>query len=148
MSQIPNYKSLYIFNFVKRIEWPIIEGQQNFYMTIIGDEETFKALQEVAKTKKIAERNLVVSQIKNLNQIEKADLIYVDYSKRKYLDALRKWINDKPILLITDYRNAKQSDINLLETNEGLEFLIRPDYINNKGLKISDQLINLAKKVD
>lgn len=144
--QMSNYKSLYLYNFIKRIEWPVVSADQNFTIVVMGDDETASALEQIAITKKAGERSIVVLNVKEATEIESADLIYVAYSKRKYIEELVLWIGNQSILLVSDYKNAELVDINLVENSDGLEFIIRPEKIRAKDLKLSDMLILLGKQ--
>ena len=146
--QMSNYKSLYLYNFIKRIEWPINEFDQDFVVVVIGDDETASAVSNIASAKKVSDRNIVVRKAKDVADLESADLIFVAFSKRKLIEELVVWIGNQPILLVSDYKNAELTDINLVETSDGLEFLIRPKRIRAKGLKLSDSLILLGKPDD
>lgn len=147
--QMANYKSLYIYNFIKRIEWPASESHpETFYLIVYGDSETADALEQIALTKKAGNREIIVQQINNLSDIESADLVLVGYNKRKDLKELSQLMNLSPVLVVADYKSAKESDINLVETDDGLEFIIRPESIRKKGLKLSDALILLGKQED
>lgn len=147
--QMANYKSLYIYNFIKRIEWPSSEKNPGeFHIIVYGDQQTATALQQIAATKKAGSSNIIVQQISDLSELDNADLIYVGVSKRKDLEKLAQLIHLSPVLLVTDSKNAKESDINLMETGDGLEFIIRPESIKKKGLKLSDSLILLGEQED
>jgi len=146
MGQMSNYKSLYIYNFIKRIEWPNTDQQENFVIVVMGDQETFDALKNISTTKKVGEQNIIVRDFRSLDSITNINLIYVGYSKRKHLNKLEELIGKQAILLVSDYKNSKIADINFEETSKGLEFIIRPKKIDNKGLKISDDLIQLGKQ--
>ena len=146
MGQMSNYKSLYIYNFVKRIEWPNTAQQQNFVIVVMGDDATYDALQEISLTKKAGDQEIIIRDIRSLDDITSINLIYVDYSKRKHLGELEKLIGKQPILLVSDYKNSKVADITFMETSKGLEFIIRPKKIEKKGMKISDNLIQLGKQ--
>ncbi len=145
--QMANYKSLYIYNFIKRIEWPSSEKDPGeFHLIVYGDQQTAEALQQIAANKKAGSRDIIVEQMSDLSELENADLIYVGFSERKDIKELAQLIHLSPVLLVADYKNAKESDINLMETDDGLEFIIRPEFIRKKGLKLSDSLILLGKQ--
>ena len=144
--QMSNYKALYIYNFIKRIEWPIEQSDETFHIVIFGDKDTYKSISKIAKAKLAGDRPIQVDYIDDVEDLVLADLIYVDYSKRKYISEVDSWIKNRPILLVSDYKNAKLTDINLLETSDGLEFIIRPELIRDKDLKLSDMLIQLGKR--
>ena len=147
--QMANYKSLYVYNFIKRIEWPSSEeNRASFNILVIGDNTTADAIHQISLNKKSGTRIIEVFQNDNPESFENIDLIYVGYSKRKELDDIALKIGSAPILLVSDYKHAKESDINFMETSDGLEFTIRPKKIRKKGLKINDSLILLGKQED
>ncbi len=143
--QMSNYKSLYIYNFIKRIEWPAVQTDEAFHIVIYGDRGTYESISKIADSKLAGDRPIEVEYIDDVEDILTADLIYVDFSKRKYIPKINSWIKNRPILLVSDYKNAKLTDINLIETSDGLEFVIRPELIRDKNLKLSDMLVQLAK---
>lgn len=145
MGQMSNYKSLYLYNFIKRIEWPATNSDQPFEILVYGDEETFLAIKQIAETKKAGDRSIEVFYSERVEEFKLVDLIYVDYSNRKSIPELISWIANQSILLVSDYKNAELTDINLIETSDGIDFIIRPDIIRDKELKLSDMLIQLGK---
>lgn len=148
VGQMSSYKSLYIYNFIKRIEWPATESSLAFVVIVMGDHETFLALDNISKTKKIGERRIEVQEAITISDIENADLIYIAYSKRRSINEAVDWISNKPILLVSDYKSSKIVDINLVESTNELKFMVHPEKIRKKGLKVSDYLIQLGKHED
>jgi len=148
IGQMSNYKSLYIYNFIKRIEWPASLNQEKFVIIVMGDKETYGALKQISENKKIGEQEIKVLDAESITDIVNINLIYVGYSDRKHISNIADLIGDLPILLVSDYKNSEAADINFKENDEGLEFIIRPTKIKKKGMKISDNLIQLGKKDD
>jgi len=143
-----NYKSLYIYHFIKRIEWPKSPDNKDFVIIVMGDDKTLAALQQIAISKTVNQKKIRVSNTNNLDSISNINLIYVGYSKRKYIAELAKLIGKQPILLVSETKNNHFTDINLLEDDDGLEFDVIVENIRKKGLKISDDLLKLSKQKD
>jgi len=148
MGQMSNYKSLYIYHFIKRIEWPKSPDNKDFVIIVMGDDKTLAALQQIAISKTVNQKKIRVSNTNNLDSISNINLIYVGYSKRKYIAELAKLIGKQPILLVSETKNNHFTDINLLEDDDGLEFDVIVENIRKKGLKISDDLLKLSKQKD
>ena len=148
MGQMSNYKSLYIYHFIKRIEWPkeVIQGE--FIIAVVGDKETYNALNQISKRKQNDHIPIVVNYYQDANEIENANLIFFGSSKRKNLESIIKKFDNKPILLICDKGENTKVDICLIENNDELNFIVHSQKIKSKGLKISADLIQLSSNND
>ncbi len=145
-SQLANYKTLYLYNFIKRIEWPKHSKDGNFKVYIIAsDDGIYQSMKQIAETKKAGDRTIDVIRVYHPGEIGNADLVFIDYSNRRFIEETALRIGAKPILLVADFKAAEGTDINFIETSDGLDFLIRPQHIKEKGLKVSDMLIQLGK---
>ncbi len=145
-SQLANYKTLYLYNFIKRIEWPNQTKESAFRLVILSEnDEIYNSMKAIAGTKKVGERAIEVVRVSRPTEIFKADLIFIDYSNRRYIEEIVLLAGNRPILLVADYKATEGTDINFIETSDGLDFLIRPQHIKGKGLKVSDMLIQLGK---
>jgi len=76
--QMSNYKSLYIYNFIKRIEWPIVQSDETFHIVIYGDRDTFESLVKIAESKLAGDRPIKVEYIDEAEGIE----VYVNGNRR------------------------------------------------------------------
>ena len=148
MGQISNYKSLYIYHFIKRIKWPkeVIQGE--FIIAVIGDEETYDALNQISKSKQSDHTPIVVNYYQEAKDIKNAHLIFFGSSKKKNLESIINKIANKPILLISDKIENTKADICLIENNDELKFIVHPQKIKAKGLKISADLVQLSSNND
>lgn len=144
MGQMPYYKSLYIYHFIKRIEWPEITGQNQFRIAVVGDKDTYEALVKISKDKKVSDLPLQVVYADDASDLDIVNLVYVDYSKRKSLKQISNTISQKAVLLVSDDKNSPLVDICLIEKSEELNFIIHPEKIRSKGLKIHTDLIKLG----
>ena len=144
MGQMSNYKSLYIYHFIKRIEWPKEAIHGEFIITVIGDKETYNALNQISKRKQNDLIPIVVNFYQEAKDIKNAHLVFLGSSKKKTLESIITEIDNKPILLICDKGENTQADIYLIENNDELNFIVHPQKIKAKGLKISADLIQLS----
>jgi len=144
MGQMSNYKSLYIYHFIKRIEWPNEAIKDKFVIAVVGDKETYDALNQISKRKQGDQTPIIVNYYQDSNDIEHANLIFLGNSKKKNIESYINVIADKPILLICDKNEYSKADICLIENNDELNFTVHPQKIRAKGLKISADLIQLS----
>src|SRR3989339_243799 len=70
--------SAYIYNFAKNIQWQTEDSLNEFHFLIIGQDETiFRELTTLSETKTIRNKAIRVSSSTSLNNIDKAQLIFV-----------------------------------------------------------------------
>ncbi len=173
-------KSAFIFNFMKFVEWPDLNGTQPqagvksqakpLVIGIVGQNPFGKAFDAVAE-KKIKNRPIKIVQIDGVNQfVEKnpqsgtmdayrkassdaiggCHLLYVCRSEKNSVAELLKMLGDKPILTVSDNDNFVQAGgmIGLVMENNKIRFDIHLGIAESKKLKISSQLLNLARYVE
>ena len=70
-AQMGKFQALYIFNFAKEIGWPKTDEQNDFVITVIGDNGVASELNKLAKTKKVGSRNVVIKEASSINGISK-----------------------------------------------------------------------------
>lgn len=151
-AQETDYKaySLYVYNFMKYIEWPENQDHGDFIIAVFGKSAIEKELQNLAAKKKIRGRNIVVKSISNLEQLDHCQLLYITREKsNQTMDAADR-LSGKGILIVGEreglaYRGAALS-FAVTESDE-LSFDINKRVIEQQRLKISGTLIQLGAVV-
>ena len=139
--------SAYIYNFAKNIQWQNEDSINEFHFLIIGqDENILQELTTLSKTKNIRNKPIRVSSTLSLNEIDKAQLIFVTKGNEENLLNIFDRVEGKNILIVSDnYKNKKIVMINFLDSKEGnLLFEINKANIINQHLDIMQDMILLG----
>src|SRR3954470_9508528 len=82
-AQETDYKAytLFIYNFMKYVEWPEAQSKGDFVLAVLGDSPISKELQTLAATKKLKGRNIVVKKVDTPEQAEGCQLLFIPSSK-------------------------------------------------------------------
>jgi len=148
-AQETDYKAytLFIYNFMKYVEWPEAQSKGDFVLAVMGDSPITKELQTLASTKKLKGRNIVIKKVDTPEQAEGCQLLFVPNSKSNMVKTLKDQTKDKPILIVGEREGLAKKGAGLsfvtLDDDE-LKFDINKKEIEQHQLKISSSLLSLG----
>jgi hypothetical protein len=148
-AQETDYKaySLFVYNFMKYVEWPEAQSKGDFIIAVLGDSPITPELQALAASKKLKGRNIVLKKCSTPEEAAGCHLLYVASSKSAAVKTLKDQTKDKPILIVGEREGLARKGAGLsfvtLEDDE-LKFDINKKEIEQHQLKISSSLINLG----
>jgi hypothetical protein len=149
-AQDEKFKSIFIYNFTKLIEWPADKQYSEFIITIYGNNPGIMTeLQSLATKMKVANKQIVIKQAIVLSQVTNSNILFICKEKTAdlpgYLDDLEK----NHILVISDkpYACDLGSCINFINKSGSLAFEICPQNLEKSGLIYSNQLLSLGTVV-
>lgn len=144
------FKSLFIYNFTKSIDWPADYQQGDFVVAVVGKDGVADELQKLATTKKINTQNLQVVQLNNISDVPKAHIIYVSASKSGSLASIVNYYKNKPTLVVTQKEKAcsEGAGINFILVDGKLKFEICPKNITSHRLALSPKLTALGVLIE
>lgn len=148
-SQETDYKSytLFVYNFMKYIEWPEAQSKGDFILGVYGDSPIMKELQSLASLKKLKGRNIIVKKITSDNEAEGCHLVYIVPSKSNIIKTFSESNRGKPLLIVAEREGmAKKGAAMSFVTmeNDQLKFDINKAIIEKQNLKIPQSLIALG----
>lgn len=154
-AQETDYKaySLFVYNFMKYIEWPEseIQSKSEFVVGLIGDSPIFKELETLSASKKVKGKTIIVKKCSGLEDWSACHLLYVSSAKSSSIKILKEQVKNKPILIVGEReglagKGASLSFVTL--EDDKLQFDINKREIEAHQLKISMSLLNLGILVD
>lgn len=138
-------KAMFVFNFIKYVEWPATNANTEFTIGVIGESEITEPLQRIAVQKKVGEKKIIVKRLA-LDDDTYCDIIIVSKSRSNKLGMLEKRYANRGILIISD-EAPNPATINLITRESKVRFEINAAMAKNCGVKISSQLLSLAVAV-
>lgn len=144
-------KAAFLFNFAKFVEWPpeaLGTEEGPFRLCLIGGDPFDKALDRMVEGKSVHERALVVQTISSPIQGRGCHLLFIAPSEEGRLPDILSALDDAPVLTVGDTRRFVQKGgmIQFLLEEKKIRFHINQDRAAASGLKISSQLMKLAKE--
>jgi len=148
--QISTFKALFLYNFTQNIEWPgPAAGNGDFVITVLGDNEMASELEKLAKVKKVGARSLLIRKVDNVDEVGDTHIVFLATSKSSLIPMLESYQKGKNTLIVADKSGLCSQGAGIAFTTiEGkLRYEICPERIEEHGLKVSQKLVTLGKKV-
>lgn len=139
-------QSIFIYNFIKLIEWPAAYKSGTFNITVLGSDPIYTELMNLAKVKKAGSQTIKVKKINSLGELSNPHILYIPKSKGSKVSDAKSSIGSNATLLISDTNDGtgKGSDINFVVVGNKPKFEIKTSAAKAKGLKVSSNLVNLG----
>ena len=143
------FKSLFIYNFTKYIEWPSENQGLEFIITVYGNSGVAAELQNVCAKAKANNKPIIVKQIDNLLEIKTTHILFIGKEKTAELANNLSNLTSKSVLIISEKPSACSigSSINFVNKNGNLSFEISPSNLLKANLKVNSQLLSLGTVV-
>lgn len=143
-------KTAFIYNFIKFVEWPtsvLPAAEQRMIVCVLGQDDIVRTLKRISG--KVARgRTITVKHVADLKEITQCHVVYVGQSEKDYTGAIIG-AAPKHVLTISDVPSFAASGgmINFFMKENKISFEINVDTAEQAGLKLSSQLLRLARVV-
>lgn len=140
-------KAAFVFNVARYVSWPAASNEP-FVIGVLGRGTVDSAWQEL-RGKTVHGRTLDVRKSDDLDDLLNCQIVFITASKRKNLSQILLLLQDYPILSISDTEGFAQAGgmVHLIKEDDRIRFRINLAAAHRSGLKISSQLLKLAKGV-
>lgn len=144
-------KALFIYNFVKHVEWGT-DVDPNSPELVIGVFDDFRQaakFSEILSVKSIGSKSLRVIEANNAKEAGQCQVLFVPNEKLNYYLREAPEISGKGLLVITESPGMikNYSGINLVRSDNKIQFEINERMLKKSGLKASNELLSLASSV-
>ncbi len=146
-------KAIFIFNFLKYVEWPesaFVDADSPIVVGILGRDPFGAKLDEIATgLPVVAGRQVVVRRYSSVEAAAESHVLFVAASERKSSRELLSGGCGRPILTVGEQRGFAEDGgvINFFTDRKRIRFEINRDCAEDAGLRLSAQLLKLARVV-
>lgn len=146
------YKIVYLERFCRYVEWPKNANHityNKFKIGIIGENPFGNQINTFFNKRKIKNRQVEVTEIKNIANINKFDLVFVSNTKNNDINTIVNTANGNPVLLIGDGLDfaKKGIHINYVLKDESLKFAINLSQLKKTKLVVDSNLLKIAVNI-
>jgi hypothetical protein len=144
-------KAAFLYNFSKFIEWPA--GAFKDHLTPIGlyvlGSDPFGEALDSLKEKTVNGRKFVIRRIKRVEEAEGGHILFISTSEKGRNKEILQSLGNTSILTVSEVERFCQIGgmINFVVMGDRVQFEINPESAQKRSLKISSQLLRLAKIV-
>lgn len=147
-------KASFIYNFTKFIKWPEEVAKEiesdGLNLCVIGKDPFGNLLEQLGQKIRSKGEKISIQRFQLSQKATSCHILFISGSKKAQLTQLLDKIEGLPILLIGDTPQYAQRGVGInfyIEDNK-TRFEINQRAVERRGIKISSQLLNLAKIVD
>jgi hypothetical protein len=145
-------KAAFLYNFAKFVEWPSDAFKNSgdaFVIGVLGEDPFGDAIEGELKGKSIQDKKLVFKRLSDPQEAPSCHVVYVSVSEREHLDTILNKLRAAPVLTVSDMKGFIQRGgmIGLFLDKNKVAFSINQTVAESTGLKISSQLLKLAKTI-
>ncbi len=145
-------KAAYLYNFAKFVEWPaqrFADDQAPLVIGISGKDPLGEELQAIARDHKINGRSIVIKQVATAAEAGGVHLLFISDGEDSRMPEMLAGLKETAVLTVgeSDKFIAAGGIINFVREADKVRFEINAGAAERAGLKISAQLLKLAKPV-
>jgi hypothetical protein len=142
-------KSMFLYNFIKNVDWPEDRKKGDFVVGIVGEKELYQQMNAAYAGKEINEQKLVFEYFDNISSVTNVHILYISPEKSKDLATYAKKMRDNKTLVVCD-KEGLLSDgamINFVVANNKLAFEISKTNADKAKLIIGPSLTKMATAI-
>jgi hypothetical protein len=145
-------KAGFLYHFGLFVEWPATSAQdraRTFIVGVLGAHPFGGVLDDVMRGKTIRERPVVIQYSQRLEEVVSSHLLFISASEEPRLPALLAVLGGASVLTVSDMERFTERGgmIGLRLVDRKVHFDINVDATERAGLKLSSQLLRLAKVI-
>ena len=142
-------KAAFILNFAKFIDWPAAASTDaSFTICTLGTDPFDEAFNSL-KGKTIKGKPVAIRHLARVEDLRECQLLFIGSSERKHLASIVKATRSSHLLTVSEVDGFCQAGggINLVNEKSKVVFEINTKATQQAGLKVSSQLLKLARTV-
>jgi hypothetical protein len=138
-------KAVFLYNFSRYVEWIPSTMDEEFIIGVVGSSPVTEPLREIAATKTMKGKKIIVRQFNRPEDIRFAHILFISKQAFYPLDVLLSKTS-KGTLTVSERNGAAQEGVafNFILIEHKLKFEANTKAINTAGLKASSELLKLA----
>lgn len=142
-------KSMFVYNFIKNVEWPSTAKSGDFKVTILGDKDLYQMMNSTYAGKEINGQKLVFNFTDSYSTVGDAHILYVAPQFSADLSKNSSKIRKNKTLIVSDKGGLLYdgSVINFISNNNKLAFEISKSNAELVPLTIGPALLKMATTV-
>jgi len=153
-------KAVFLYNFVKFVDWPIesfADADEPIIIGILGNDPFGVIIDQTIKDKTVKGRKMIVKRSENIEDLgspsarrgeekEVCHILFISSSEERHLPTIIETLKDSSVLTVGEMRQFAQRGgmINFVIKENKISFEINVDAAERAKLKISSKLLKLA----
>lgn len=143
-------KATFLFNFIQFVQWPpstFPSPDAPILVGVLGYDPFGRALEAVLTGETVRTRSLHVIRSRHWQDLQHCHLVFVSPSERQHVDPILRAFSTRPVLTVSEVPGFVEQGgvINFFFEGHKIRFEINPTAARRHDIKMSAQLLNLAR---
>lgn len=143
-------KAIFLFNFIQFVQWPAtaFAGPESPILNgVLGYDPFGPALAAAINGETIRKRPLHVFRSHHWQDLQHCHLVFVSPSERQHVNEILRAFRARPVLTVSEVPGFAENGgaINFFFEGQKIRFEINPSAARRHDIKMSAQLLNLAR---
>jgi len=137
-----------IYHFTKYVNWPSVKSS-DFIIGIVGETPLTDELKKAVAGKKAGEQNIVVRKFSSSSSSFNCNILFISDAASSSLKKIVSATAEDPVLIVSENKGSasKGSCINFMVIHDKLKLEINKNNIQQRGLQIASELLQLGIQV-
>jgi hypothetical protein len=142
-------EAAFLYNFARYVEWPEAVDDGPLVVGVLGEDPFGDVLDRTFAGKTVRNRPFKIRRLARVEDAARIQILFISQSEEGRLDAVLQTLRGAPVLTVSDIRDfaTRGGIIGLRIEERKVRFDIDPDRASRAGLKLSSQLLKLARVV-
>ncbi|MCW3121540.1 MAG: hypothetical protein JWQ38_1032 [Flavipsychrobacter sp.] len=141
-----NIQANIIYRFTKYVDWPQSKKAGDFIIGIIGESPLYDELKLYTAQKKVGDQRIIVNNYSSEAGSYNCHILIITENASGRLKRIALVTEGKPILIVSENNGLirKGACINFIIVDDHLKLEFNKSNIDQRGLKIASELLNLG----
>jgi len=141
-------KSIFLYRVCRFTTWPketTWDPARPLVISVLGTSPSGNHI-SIANNKKIGKRRIEIKYIKDLNEIDRSDVLFISTSEEYRLDKILKYVSNKPILTVGDTPGYGRKGVilNIFIKDKTMGFEINPGALRKTDIRLHSYLFEVG----
>jgi len=143
---LSNAEAMFIYNFLRHIEWPDGSNNNSFIIGVYGNSPTFDQLVEFTKNRKVGTKSIEVKKISSVAEVAHCQLVFVPHNQSSRISEMKNIIGNKGCLIVGEKEgsNVLGSTIEFVIQDNRLKFRVNESNARQQNLMVSKTLLDMS----
>jgi len=143
----PKLKAVFLYNFLKLVNWEDDGSGDPFVILVSGDSNVVPHLEEISRMTKVKGRPIRALQMTNIDEDFHCHILFLNQEACSESVEIMNKLWKKGVLIVTDCPDSGHQGgaINFIISNGKLKFEVHMGAMEASGLTASSQLLKLAR---
>ena len=143
---LSNAEAVFIYNFLRHVEWPAGSSGSNFVIGVYGNSQTYNQLVQFTSNRKVGTKSIEIRKISSIAEVSDCQVVFVPVNQISKITEMKRLIGSKACLIVGEKEgsNKQGSIIEFVIQDNRLKFRVDENNAKQHNLMVSKTLLDMS----